>query len=145
MNGSVKKHGPSWRYRIDLPPDPLTGKRQLTKGFRTKRDAQEACTTALDDARRGQLVRVTRTTVREYLENWITSRKLDLKPSAWQGYRDYLDAYVLPIIGATLLQDHDTVRLNLLYVHSSSRGAVSRTATRLCSPSTPPRRLPDGR
>ena len=131
MNGSVKKHGPSWRYRIDLPPDPLTGKRrQLTKGgFRTKRDAQEACTTALDDARRGQLVRATRTTVREFLEDWITSRKLDLKPSAWQGYRDYLDAYVLPIIGATLLQDLDTVRLNLLYVHLVERGGGSRTAT----------------
>ena len=124
MNGSVKKHGPSWRYRIDLPPDPLTGKRrQLTKGgYRTKREAQEACTTALDDARRGQLVRTTRTTVRAFLEDWITSRKLDLKPSAWQGYRDYLDAYVLPIIGATLLHELDTVRLNLLYVHLVEQG-----------------------
>jgi integrase len=124
VNGSVKKHGPSWRYRIDLPPDPLTGKRrQLTKGgFRIKREAQEACTSALDDARRGQLVRATRTTVREFLEDWITSRKLDLKPSAWQGYRDYLDAYVLPIIGATPLQDLDTVRLNLLYVHLVEQG-----------------------
>ena len=126
---------------------PFTGKRrQLTKGgFRTKRDAQEACTTALDDARRGQLVRTTRTTVREFLEDWITSRKLDLKPSAWQGYRDYLDAYVLPIIGATLLQDLDTVRLNLLYVHLVEQGRRKQVRNALCSPSMPPRRLPDGR
>jgi integrase len=124
VNGSVKKHGPTWRYRIDLGPDPLTGKRrQLTKGgYRTKREAQEACTEALDNARRGQLVRTTRKTVGEFLEDWITSRKLDMKPSAWRGYRDYLDAYVLPSVGTTPLQDLDTVRLNLLYVHLLEQG-----------------------
>jgi integrase len=96
---------------------------QLAKGgYRTKREAQEACTEALDNARRGQLVRTTRKTVGEFLEDWIISRKLDMKPSAWRGYRDYLDAYVLPIVGTTPLQDLDTVRLNLLYVHLLEQG-----------------------
>lgn len=124
MKGSVTRHGPTWRYRLDLGPDPLSGsRRQVTKsGFRTKREAQTACTEALDDARRNQLVRSTRTTVREFLEDWITTRRLDLKPSAWQGYRDYLDAYVLPIIGTTALRDLDTVRINLLYAHLLERG-----------------------
>lgn len=124
MKGSVKKHGPSWRYRIDLGPDPLTGKRrQLTKGgFPTKRAAQDACAEAWNDAQRGELVRASRQTVAEFLEEWITSRKVDMKASAWRGYRDYLDAYVLPIIGATPLRELDTVRLNLLYVHLLEQG-----------------------
>lgn len=128
MSGSVKKHGPSWRYVIDLPPDPLTGKRrQLTKsGFRTKRDAQEARSTALENLRTGTLARPTRTTVGGFLEDWLASRKLDLKPSAWQGYRDYVNAYVLPVIGSTQLQDLDTVRLNLFYVHLIEQGRRKR-------------------
>jgi integrase len=77
---------------------------------------------ALDNARRGQLVRTTRKTVGEFLEDWIISRKLDMKASAWRGYRDYLDAYVLPIIGATPLLDLDAVRLNLFYVHLLEQG-----------------------
>jgi integrase len=124
MKGSVKKHGPTWRYRIDLGPDPLTGKRrQLTKGgFPTKRAAQDACSQAWNDAQHGELVRATRKTVAEFLEAWITSRKVDMKASAWRGYRDYLDAYILPIIGGTQLRELDTVRLNLLYLHLLERG-----------------------
>lgn len=124
MKGSIKKHGHTWRYRIDLDHDPLTGKRrQLTKGgYATKKSAQDACAEALDTARRGQLVRTARKTVNEFLEDWITSRRLDLKPSAWRGYRDYLDAYVLPIIGTTQLQELDTIRLNLLYVRLLEQG-----------------------
>jgi len=124
MKGSIKKHGPSWRYRIELGPDPLSGRRrQLTKGgFPTKRGAQDACAEALSLAQRGQLVRSTRKTVGEFLEDWIASRKVDMKPSAWRGYRDYLDAYVLSIVGATPLRELDTIRLNLLYVHLLQQG-----------------------
>jgi integrase len=42
--------------------------------------------------------------------------------SAWRGYRDCLDAYILPIIGATQLRELDTIRLNLLYVHLLEQG-----------------------
>jgi hypothetical protein len=42
--------------------------------------------------------------------------------SARRGYRDCLDAYILPIIGATQLRELDTIRLNLLYVHLLEQG-----------------------
>jgi integrase len=133
MRGSVKKHGPTWRYRVDLDPDPLTGKRrQLTKGgFKTKGAAEAACAKALDDAKRNQLVRASTKTVGQFLKDWIASRKLDMKPTSWQGYRDYLDAYVLPIIGSSALQDLDTVRLNLLYAHLIERGRTKPDRNRL--------------
>jgi len=125
VRGSVKKHGSSsWRYRVDLGPDPLTGKRrQLTKsGFATKREAEAACAEAIENARRNQLVRATNKTVGEFLEEWLMSRRLDLKPSAWQSYRDYLDSYVLPVVGDSRLRELDPMRLNLLYAHLLERG-----------------------
>jgi hypothetical protein len=43
---------------------------------------------------------------------------------AWRGYRDYLDAYVLPVVGSTPLRELDTVRLNLLDVHLLEQGRM---------------------
>jgi hypothetical protein len=44
MRGSIRKRGSTYTYWLDLPPDPVTGKRrQRTKGgFRTKRECQAA-------------------------------------------------------------------------------------------------------
>jgi hypothetical protein len=39
-------------------------------------------------------------------------------------YRAYLDAYVLPVIGSTSLQELTPVRLNLLYAYLLERGRV---------------------
>ena len=39
-------------------------------------------------------------------------------------YRDYLDAYVIPVIGQTALQDLTALRLNLLYAHLLEKGRV---------------------
>jgi hypothetical protein len=43
---------------------------------------------------------------------------------AWRGYRNYLDAYVLPVVGSTPLRELDTVRLNLLDVHLLEQGRM---------------------
>lgn len=53
-------------------------------------------------------------------------RQPGLRPSTWTNYRDYLDAYVIPIIGDTVLQDLSPVRLNLLYGHLLEKGRVKR-------------------
>ncbi len=47
-------------------------------------------------------------------------------PSTWVNYRDYLDAYVIPVIGDSRLQDLTPVRLNLLYSHLLETGRVKR-------------------
>ncbi len=47
-----------------------------------------------------------------------------MRPSTWVNYRDYMRAYVIPVIGSSRLQDLTPVRLNLLYGHLLTRGRV---------------------
>ena len=44
MRGSIRKRGGTYTYVLDMPPDPVTGRRrQKTQGgFRTKRQCQAA-------------------------------------------------------------------------------------------------------
>jgi hypothetical protein len=93
---SVEKYGKGWRYRFDLGPDPLTGKRrQATRGgFATKREATTAMNETIQASRNGRFVRRSARTVRDFLTEWLSARQLSLKPSTWQSYRDYVKSYV---------------------------------------------------
>jgi len=121
---SVEKYGKGWRYRFDLGPDPLTGKRrQVTRGgFTTKREATAAMNEAMQASRNGRFVRWSARTVRDFLTEWLSARQLGLKPSTWQSYRDYAQFYVEPILGDTKLSELTAQRLNLLYLHLLENG-----------------------
>jgi hypothetical protein len=105
---SVEKYGKGWRYRFDLGPDPLTGKRrQATRGgFATKREATTAMNEAMQASRNGRFVRRSAQTVRGFFTEWLSARRLSLKPSTWQSYQDYAKSYVEPILGDTKVSIH---------------------------------------
>lgn len=128
MSGGNVSRRPSgeWEYRFDVGPDPLTGKRRRTtrSGFRTKREATQAMNQAITSHVQGRHVRHSRRTVEDFLNEWHAAVQSALRPSTWVNYRNYLDAYVIPVIGKTALQDLNAVRLNLLYGHLLTKGRV---------------------
>src|SRR4051812_13784221 len=52
--------------------------------------------------------------------------KAALRPTTWVHYGDYINAYVVPHIGATPLQELTPLRLNLLYTHLLEHSRVKR-------------------
>jgi integrase len=72
----------------------------------------------------GRHVQRTKRTVEDFVNEWHSAVRSALHPSTWVNYRNYLDADVIPVIGATPLQDLDAVRLNLLYGHLLEHGRV---------------------
>jgi len=127
VSGNVSRRtSGEWEYRFDIEPDPLTGKRRrLTKsGFATKREAGKAMTQAMTAHAQGRFVRTNRRTVEDFMNEWHPAVKSALRPSTWVNYRNYLDAYVIPVVGNTALQDLTALRLNLLYVHLLENGRV---------------------
>lgn len=129
MSGTVRRRGEGdWEYRLDAVADPLTGRRHRPgrSGFKTKREAAKALRDALTAQERGRSVKTTRRSVKSLLDEWHTAIRPSVRPSTWANYRDYLDAYVIPIIGDTALQDLTPVRLNLLYSHLLERGRIKR-------------------
>ncbi|WP_310962416.1 tyrosine-type recombinase/integrase [Nocardioides terrisoli] len=127
MSGNVSRR-PSgeWEYRFEVGPDPLTGRRRrMTKsGFPTKRAAAQAMNKAINAHLQGRSVKNSRRTVEDFLDEWHAAVRGAIRPSTWVNYRNYLDAYVIPVIGQTALQDLTAVRLNLLYTHLLQRGRV---------------------
>jgi Arm DNA-binding domain len=67
------KDGWKWLFKVDLPPDPLTGKRRQTtrRGFKTKKEAQKAATELLMQAEKGVEVINQNMTLEEYLDKWV--------------------------------------------------------------------------
>ena len=123
---TVSRRGTRWYYRLDLEPDPLTGKRQRENrgGFETDADAWTAAMTSKQRHDGGRHVRTNRRTVRAFLVEWQAAVGDSVKPSTRQNYADYIRAYVDPIIGDRRLQDVTVPVLNLLYRRLLTEGRV---------------------
>jgi hypothetical protein len=72
MKGHIKKrkgkHGTSYLVRVDLGPDPITGKRrQPSKTFRTRKAEEVELARRLHEIERGTTLDGSRLTLGEYL------------------------------------------------------------------------------
>ena len=88
MRGHVHKRGSTWGYVVDVGRDPATGKRkQRTKGgFRTRSAAEGALTEVLTEIRSGTVVAPTSVTLEEYLTEWLTTVRPQLRETTWASY-----------------------------------------------------------
>lgn len=88
MRGHVRKHGNAWYVVIDLPRDPVTGKRKQKwhSGFRTRRDADRALTDILSRLDRGTYVEPTKQMFSSYLDDWLAATKSTLRASTYATY-----------------------------------------------------------
>jgi hypothetical protein len=76
--------GSTWSYRIDTGLDDRGCRRQRELGgFRTKKEAQAALNDALAGSQRGTYVAPSRTTVREFLDEWHEGARTELGVAAW--------------------------------------------------------------
>jgi integrase len=88
MRGHVHKRGSTWGYVVDVGLDPVTGKRkQRTKGgFRTRAAAEDALTEVLNEIRSGTVVAPSSVTLGEYLTEWLTTVRPQLRETTWASY-----------------------------------------------------------
>jgi integrase len=126
MKGRVYRRGGTWSYRFDIDPDPLTGRRRQTSkgGFRTEREAWQACRAAMRDYERGRYVRQSRRTVEEALSEWLERIRHSLKPSMARHWQDYMAYYVVPHIGRRLVQEVDGSVCDALYARLLAEGRI---------------------
>ena len=101
MRGSVVKKGARYFVKIELDPDPATGKRRQKwhSGFRTKKEAERARIDLLSKFDRGEYVEPTKETVADFFEEWLVAIEPTLKESTWNGYESKARNHVIPYIG----------------------------------------------
>ncbi|MCP3912578.1 MAG: hypothetical protein GY713_16675 [Actinomycetia bacterium] len=87
--GRIFKRQGGYGYRVDLGPDPSTGRRrqQHRQGFRTKREAEAALDERLNSLRSGDSISPSAATLEEFLGEWLLGQRARLKETTWESYR----------------------------------------------------------
>jgi len=124
MRGSVVKKGDRYYVKIELDPDPATGRRRQKwhSGYRTKREAERARVDLLSRFDRGEYIEPSQQTFGEFLEEW-------LRPSTFDSYSRNVRNHVIAHVGGVRLTKIDAGTLNGLYAHllANGRRTPSRT------------------
>ncbi len=117
MRGSVLKKGDRWYVKIELDPDPATGRRRQKwhSGFRTRRDAERARIDLLSKLDRGEYVEPSHQTVAEYFADWLKTIEPTIRPSTLDSYSRNVRLHVVRHIGPVRLRKVDAGVLNGLY------------------------------
>jgi integrase len=121
--GHVRKRGKSWSYVLEASADPATGRRrQVWKGgFATKREAQKALREALSRVDLGTFVAPQRTTVAEYLDQWLETIKPSVRATTHAGYQRNVTK-VKGGLGHVRLGDVRPVMIERLYAELAASG-----------------------
>jgi integrase len=124
MRGSVVKKGSHYYVKIELDPDPNTGRRRQKwhSGYRTKREAERARVDLLSKFDRGEYVEPSQQTVRDYFDQWLRAIEPTIRPSTHESYERNVRNHVVPYIGSLRLSKVDGGALNGLYAELLASG-----------------------
>lgn len=117
MRGHVRKRGTLWAVVVDLPRDPISGKRKQRwhSGFKTRKEADKALTEILSRLDQGAYIAPTKKTVSEFLDEWLADTKRTIRASTYSTYETLIRTQIKPRIGSVRLQDLNSFVLNALY------------------------------
>ncbi len=136
MRGSIKKRvgprGTAWYAVVDLPPDPVTGKRRQKRvSAVTKRECESLVTQVIADAERSSITAAGKETVRVYLTRWLTAVEPTLKPATFRRYGDMVRLHIVPMIGDVRLAKLSPLDIQRLYAERLAAGLSPTTVSNL--------------
>lgn len=117
MRGHVRKRGNVWVAVVDLPRDPLTGKRRQKwlPSRRTRREAEQVLAETLTRLDSDTFVEPSRQTLAAFLDEWLAATKERIRPSTHATYESMVRTHIVPYLGSLPLQRLTPGRLNALY------------------------------
>ena len=129
MDGSIRRRKGSWELTVDLGKD-ATGKRLrkyvTVKG--RKADAQRKLRELLGSLDKGVPLDTSKATVGEFLERWLKDyAETNTGPRTVEGYREKINAYIVPQFGHVPLAKLTPQHVQSLYSDLLERGLSART------------------
>lgn len=132
MAGSIQKtigpRGTAYLVRVEFPPDPVTGKRrQRSKSYRTKKEAERALAEWLVEIERGTVIEPTKLTTGDLLERWLMVHRADLRPATVALYETMLSRHIIPALGSVPLMKLSPQHLTTFYAEKRQSGKLNGT------------------
>jgi integrase len=115
----------SYRLQVELPFDPLTGKRQRRTGtFRTKKEAEKEAIVWVAEADSGLAVTPSKLTLADVAARWLdVLRGTNPKPRTVSEYERVIRSHILAHIGTIPVQKVTPVVIDGLYAALRAAGA----------------------
>lgn len=123
--GSVSKDANGlWSFVVDAAPIGAPRRQVRRRGFRTRREAQQALDLLKSNVRRGEFVERSLGTVREYFEAWLPAIRGTIESSTWESYERNVHNHLLPTLGDIRLQALTPDHLSDLYATLAETGRL---------------------
>lgn len=115
-SGSIRKRntadGKTWQITIELPADPVTGKRirkyKSVKG--TKKEAERAMHEYIRELEKGYYVTDSKITISEWIDTWLEVYIVpNVSPTTLSRYQGMIKRYIKPLLGHMQVQQLNTL------------------------------------
>lgn len=129
MAGSIQKtsgaRGTAYLVRVEFPPDPVNGKRrQRSKSFKTKKEAEKALSQWLVEIEQGVAIDTDRLTVAELFDHWLEAFKgTNPKARTVIEYERIIRGRIIPGIGQLPVQQLRPLQIDAFYAQLREAGA----------------------
>jgi integrase len=128
--GSIEQRSPgTWSIRIELPPDPVTGRRrQKRTTFRgTKRQAEKRLSELLHRLDTGNYVNPEKVMVGDFLALWLRDyAETGVRPITLEGYRLIIEKHLIPGLGNIQLSQLQPAQIQAYYAKALKEGRKGR-------------------
>ena len=126
--GHIRKRGNGYSVVVELPKDPVTGKRQqrwLTA--KTKREAEKLLAQTQNELDRGTYIDPSNVSLAEYLSSWLDAIRNSVRPSSHIRFKGIVNNHFIPELGSIPLSKLSPIHMQQFYASLLQSGLSSST------------------
>ncbi|NMF01279.1 tyrosine-type recombinase/integrase [Aneurinibacillus aneurinilyticus] len=132
MKGTVEKEGNSWFYVVDLGKDEYgKRKRKKKRGFKTKKEAQQALTKLLHEVNTGAYVEPSNMKYESYLHEWLEGKKHVISKQTYILYCNFMKVHVVSQLGHIQLNKLSPLHIQKFIANLKNKGLADGTVRRI--------------
>ncbi|WP_121604896.1 Arm DNA-binding domain-containing protein [Virgibacillus sp. Bac332] len=90
-------------------------KKKLKRGFKTKKEAENAMIEAMDSVNKGTYIEPSKTLYRDFMDSWLQDKKINVKKSTYSNYQYLVENFILVSLGDIELQKITPREIQTLY------------------------------
>ncbi len=123
MKGHIRERSGAWEIRFSWK-DPVAGKRRTATATvqGTRKDAEKELRKRITAVDEGRHVDPSRLTVKDWLTMWHAAIEAEVSPKTHERYGEYVQHFLVPELGALLLQKLTSVNIQAVYTKWATGG-----------------------